>query len=226
MKFYILDNTAKSVSQNEFLDYYGSKYFSDYPQNDIELEKYIECKLQAGDVDYKCIMWKMGRNPEQYRRDYEDGKSIPNGYGKQIGGLKDFLCYIDDNRYELQKLLNKQDITREKTAQAYEILLKRVPENFGPVYLITVLYFLSKRRVPIYDQFAHKAIKAIYFEKQPEEIYVGSSPLKMETNNVISMLDEYMWFLEQVFGTSNIPRTIDRALWAYGHKPKRIECNG
>ena len=60
MKFYILDNTAKSVSQNEFLDYYGSKYFSDYPQNDIELEKYIECKLQAGDVDYKCIMWKMG----------------------------------------------------------------------------------------------------------------------------------------------------------------------
>lgn len=88
---------------------------------------------------------------------------------------------------------------------------------FDGQIIITIMFFLSKGRIPIYDQFTHKAVKAIYFEKKPKDIYVGPAPLKSSITDAVNLLMEYMWYLEEIFGRHNISRSEDQALWAYGH---------
>ena len=88
------------------------------------------------------------------------------------------------------------------------------------MYLITVLYFKSNKKYPIYDYYAHRAVKALYLNKNPEEIFVGAAPDKNEIGKVLAMYKEYVFLLEQVFGYSDIGRDLDRALWVYGHAKK------
>ena len=92
-----------------------------------------------------------------------------------------------------------------------------VPKNFGSVYIINLIYFLSKGKFPIYDKFAHKAAKALFMEKQPNEVYVGSAPEKNDIKNVVNLYNEYLWLLEKLFHNYSIDRITDRALWVYGH---------
>ena len=76
---------------------------------------------------------------------------------------------------------------------------------------------MSKGKIPIYDKYAHIAVKALCFGYTPSNIYVGAPPEKSRTKMVINMLSEYMWYLNKLFGTCNIPHSLDRALWVYGH---------
>ena len=217
MKFY--DPTGKPIDRNLFVETYSKKYFADYPNNrKYNDEKDIVDMCTNGKFDFKCVAWKIGRDYDEYHIKYEKGEAIPNGYGNLIDGgkLREFLIEISNNQ-KLSFIFEEGDFSKRKIEEAFKILSAIAPPNFGTVYIITVMYFLSKGKIPIYDQFAHKAIKAIHFEKKPKEIYVGSAPSKTEIANAINMLDEYMWYLEKVFGTPHIPRDIDRALWVYGH---------
>ena len=217
MKFY--DPTGKPIDRNLFVETYSKKYFADYPNNrKYNDEKDIVDMCTNGKFDFKCVAWKIGRDYDEYHIKYEKGEAIPNGYGNLIDGgkLREFLIEISNNQ-KLSFIFEEGDFSKRKIEEAFKILSAIAPPNFGTVYIITVMYFLSKGKIPIYDQFAHKAIKAIHFEKKPKEIYVGSAPSKTEITNAINMLDEYMWYLEKVFGTPHIPRDIDRALWVYGH---------
>lgn len=91
------------------------------------------------------------------------------------------------------------------------------PHNFGAVYMINLLFFLSGGNWPIYDRFAYKAAKALFMEKRPDQIYVGPAPSKEKVADVVNMYSEYIWLLEKLFGKKNIDRKTDRALWVYGH---------
>ena len=91
------------------------------------------------------------------------------------------------------------------------------PKNFGCVYIINLMYFLSRGTIPIYDQYACKAARALVEGITPDKIYVGPAPGKNDCKKVITMYSEYIHLLEKIFGTCNIKRKIDRALWVYGH---------
>lgn len=136
--------------------------------------------------------------------------------------IKDFINEI--NGCELFK---EKDWTEQKCAfrEAYETLIKlnekHKMDNLGTVYTIALIYFLSKGKFPIYDQFAHIAAKAIYLNADPSIIYIGDPPgkTKAEEDKVIHMYNEYCWLLQQIFGSYSFytDRSVDQALWVYGH---------
>ena len=185
------------------------------------VEKYIENKLAFGLVDQYVVVWKTGRLKENDidNDDFLSQGGYSNGYGKTIDGeqLRTYLSELKSE--EIKKIIAPSDLLnhRDVLEKCFELAKENVPDNFGSVYLINVLYFLSKKKVPIYDKFAHTAVKALYFEESPSNIYVGDAPSKKDTHKVINMLIEYMWYLNEVFGTYTIERDLDRALWVYGH---------
>lgn len=89
--------------------------------------------------------------------------------------------------------------------------------------MITLIYFLSGGKYPIYDKFAHIAVKALYMNENPKDIFVGGAPGKGNMDQAIGMYKEYCWLLKQVFGKYDIDRELDRALWVYGHSKKKYD---
>lgn len=91
-------------------------------------------------------------------------------------------------------------------------------ENIGFVYAITLLYFLSGGKYPIYDVYARVAVEAICGERE--------IPLKKNLSNngpSLSGFNDYnnnyrKKVVEDIFRGEDIRnRKFDRALWAYGH---------
>lgn len=119
----------------------------------------------------------------------------------------------------------------------FEVLHKESPKQFlshkeidiygmGPVYKITLLYFVSGGRYPIYDRFAYKALLALGEGTNPGlNKRAPSLPEKSDTmlwNNYVEKLDnsyqKYIELMEIIFNKDYIEdRRIDRALWVYGH---------
>ena len=129
----------------------------------------------------------------------------------------------------------------EEAAKILRGLAELQTPQVGSVYLITLLYFLTKGRWPIYDQYAYIALKEITEEgKKPytgEIEYKDQMPSKNkkfldEMGNIVSGKNQYtdyikmlMSFEEEYAKEKGIghnrsyvkSRDIDRALWAYGH---------
>ena len=109
----------------------------------------------------------------------------------------------------------------EKAAEKYKVSL-------GPVYILTIIYFITRGESPIFDRFAYSAVKSLYYSKlrhadfTPEDVWY-ECPSGKKPKDILKVINDYKWYLEQVFGKSNIARDIDRSLWVYGH-PKVISC--
>lgn len=218
-----------------------------------DIEQYIiENNLSKGNIDENVIAWKAGtldstKYPPQPKLKNEN---LINGYGKTIdkNKLTSYFQICKNSKKDIlslsQKELNEYIKTcrksgKEKTdmeawksgfEKIYKLLLSGVPQNFGSVYIINLLYFISQGRLPIYDQFAHRAVKSLFLEKSfgvsiaPTNIFIGTAPAKKDTKTVFNMYSEYIWLLVQVFGTETInpvrnldDRKLDQALWVYGH---------
>lgn len=234
---------------NNYMDAFANAYFpneSNAPRftgisikNEVsrkfEDEKIVNYYLKEGKIDKNVVAWKAGRLL------LESGKYVPqmnkkgdclNGYGIPIkeDKLNDYLVFVSEKYKRITDKSNFMYVYQSLISQ------KNVPRNFGSIYIINLIYFLSKGRYPIYDKFAHKALKALYMGKNPCEIFVGDAPGKYEANKVVNMYQEYLWFLDKVFPgekrtiglTENeskesfLSRKIDRALWVYGHATKKI----
>ena len=186
--------------------------------------KLINNCLNKGVFNEYALAWKAGRlvwsdNKPDFK-DFYDGSNYVNGYGGKIdkssfddycASIKDFDC-----SGELRNI--------------YKTVLGLSPYNVGPVYNITALFFLSRGKFPIYDRFAHKAVRALALDMKPSEVYIGSNPSKDEIDQVMCMYNEYMFLLKKVFpkgvsdeGTTSpfISRELDQALWVYGHADKK-----
>lgn len=177
----------------------------------------VDNRLRKGLVDEFVVAWKAGRLKSEngeYKIQTANGDYL-NGYGGHIikSQLDEYLKKVK-KIWVAKKLNNCSDFL-----EIYEVITKEAnaPKNFGTVYIINLIFFLSKGEWPIYDKFAHKAVKAIYMEKAPWKVYVGEAPDKHNVNDVVNMYEEYIWLLEKVFGKKNIDRETDRALWVYGH---------
>lgn len=189
-----------------------------------ENEEIVEKRLEKGKIDEVVVAWKAGRLEKTDENDYKVKENTEkncyfNGYGKPIdkNEMTDYLNYIKNIEFELKP----EELNYDKFKEIYEECIDKnkisIPHNFGAVYIINLLYFKSKRNIPIYDKFAHIAVKSLYMELPPYKVYVGDAPDKNDVSKVCAQYSEYIWLLQKVFGKTKIDRDTDRALWAYGH---------
>ena len=94
------------------------------------------------------------------------------------------------------------------------------PQGFGYVYILTVLFFVTHGRFPIYDRFAHIASLAID---------QGLPPGSFVNYREVQKWNDFQHYINLVLAISKacpqqsrnpsmfISRSVDRALWVYGH---------
>ena len=198
--------------------YYGKCKIENIPiKNPVDegAEKFVMTFKNKGEINEIVVAWKAGRLEKKSDGYYPqiNNNNYLNGYGKEINKnkLELYLKWVKDEWIKCCDMNCFSDIYKKLSDK------EMVPTNFGAVYIINLIFFLSKGELPIYDKYAHKAVKAIYMKKKPSEVYVGEAPDKNSVSDVINMYEEYRWLLTKVFGKSNIDRTTDRALWVYGH---------
>ena len=211
MKFF--NTVGDEISKDEFVSFYNRVYY--YEFRDLELERTIEDILKRGILTNKDIVdvlrWKIGTTNYDYRANTVMSRRGPI----KVDGLME---KID----EAKKCNKPEDI----------IGIFRNCDKIGPVYAITFLYFLSKRDYPIYDQYAHIAIKVIE-EELPFKSLVKNSELEREFNTgekdakkiFKRYNDKYVARLRNAFGEDYNVRDVDRALWVYGHLFKENKTN-
>lgn len=197
------------------------------------------------EITWKHIAWKAGRLkydekedfPEEYKKtiQYSDNGYTwdgCNGYGNPIEHIEEYLKAINEKCYSISKELLEQKDNNEVFDQiknAYEALLKLNEEQnvkyFGSVYILTLIFFLSKGKFPIYDKFAYKAAKALFYNANPKDVTVETSLDKKDTDKVLTLYCEYCWLLTQLFQTYSITREQDQALWVYGHSKEKYSVS-
>jgi len=228
MKFF--DERGNSIDCSHWLKAYEPQYFlgggATKIKNRFRSSRLVEdqvCSLLAkgsllSEDDLKLLMaWKIGaidhRASEQNKKIAYyygwDGKT-KNRYGHPLGSS--IACLAS----------KMSDIAKEIAAGKPEYLfnLHSNLDGFGPVYIITMLFFVSQGRYPIYDRFAHIAVQAVQEGLAPGS-YVSYKPVQRWSD-----YEEYVRLLSPIGeaccdqpknSRMLISRPVDRALWVYGH---------
>lgn len=232
---------GKVISEGDFIKLYADSYYLDNRQvvsNAQQSSRYVEdkmdCLLKNGICSTKdvarILAWKIGKIDHKnsndqfvYASDWENAESLNvTRYGNPFD-LAGIANYIINNKDHLEKKADSdpQGVLNELR----DVSVK----GLGTTYLVTLLYFLSKGKYPIYDRFAYKGVKAILQDKKPGEIvdYEGV-PDKTSKKRFESFIDNemtcYVKDLTTIFGERyKDDRDIDRALWVYGHLFKDSE---
>lgn len=229
------------IDEKKFIEQYRPFYFSNeidkellgaevrhINSTDEVVENFILNALNdfregRGIIDKRFIAWKAGRLTRNIVNGKEYCQDVFNGYGKKIEHLDEYIEAINrkENIDDIRQAIEARDVEKAYN-KLKDLNIECETGNFGIVYIITVLYFLSGGRYPIYDKFAHIAVKALYFNQNPKDIYVGEAPNKEDkTSKVLAMYGEYCWLLKKLFGKYDISRELDQALWVYGHCTKK-----
>lgn len=198
------------------------------------------------EICWKHIAWKAGRLEfdakggllKEYEKDSDyhvssDGRYAwdgCNGYGNPIELINEYLNSINSVCERVSSdLLKDNNKVYEQLKKAYKEILNLQKQNneqtvkyFGPVYILTLIYFLSKGKFPIYDKYAHKAAKALFFNANPKDVTVETSLDKNDIDKVLTLYCEYCWLLTQLFTSYSITREQDQALWVYGHSKEKF----
>ena len=164
MAFYSPDGIQK-LTTKEFVDYYSNAYTLDglkiheirYTQSSSFVEDEISRILSDGfknraDIA-KAMAWKLGRikhrecmNEFIYSSDWECCEKLnPMHYGKELD-LDKLFRFIIKNKDELER------ITDNDPQKCLMTLRDQGIEGLGTVYLITLLFFLSHGKHPIYPK--------------------------------------------------------------------------
>ena len=182
MKFYL--KNGEELTKDEFIEQYSESYYLDTPKlvdgitkNSKYAEKNIDDLLKNGikkDTDVIHILaWKLGKikhresdenNTFVYHNDWKNAECFEvKRYGKEFD-IKQLIDYIVSDISDLEELSD------ENPQEVLNCLKGRSPSGIGTVYLITLLYFISKGKYPIYDRFAMKALDAICLETMPHNV--------------------------------------------------------
>ena len=210
----------------EKIEYYEKAYFPSEKKidgipinNNIEREfedkEIVAKRLEKGKIDE--IVVPSNNNSLKYVFAEVDHDNYLSEYGHPINKKK-----LHDYLSKMSKIWDDYNLIEQSNFKnIYELFvkdIKDIPDFIGCVHIINLIYFLSRKKWPIYDRFVHKSLKAFLLDREPYDIYVGTSPDKKDINNVVNMYSEYLWLIDKFFGMTNINRETDRALWVYGHK--------
>jgi len=241
MKFY--DENGERIDKVNFIEYYSKRYYlgtdsvkSVSNKSVFKNSEFIESKIDEllkdgikneNDIVH-ILAWKTGKilhkDSEQNKKfEYYSSWSI-NEVSKDYQ-IKIYNRNVDVKTFAEYIVKNITSLEFESKSNPQEVLNKlknEAPSGIGTVYLITLLYFISKGEYPIYDKFATMAINAICNDKKPyNNISYSELPDRNSTKfkNVITICNkDYVNKLRKVFGEEyKNNRDIDRALWVYGH---------
>ncbi len=204
---------------SECLDYERYGIPKDINKTDSNIEKHITKLIKEGIYNLDAFAWKNGKLAWK-----DDSPRIPNNYFERgISGLGGYLRFKNGGNpvsiEEFDKIINEIGVEHKKyryndrkdRALFYEDVLNAVNlYNFGSVQLINVMFFLSRGAIPIYDYYAHVAIKALYMDINPRDVFMTSLPEKSASPKVeksknknyyiaVNALEEYIWLLNRVF---------------------------
>lgn len=210
--YYYPDGELIEKGQKEFISFYSRVYH--YLFRNIELEDKINCILKKDELSVEDIadilQWKIGAVKCCYKH---------NIVTLSRSRAKDPT--IDVNR--LIEIIKGSKELNDPFRDLFGNLIK--VNNIGPVYAITLLFFLSNGNYPIYDRFAHIAVKMIY-EGNGFNTLIEDSALKEEfdpnwKNKAVIFANYENYYhkrLDEIFsGAYKNDRNIDKALWVYGH---------
>lgn len=178
MKFYVPDG-SEELTKDEFIVFYAASYYLDEPRrvpNISRSSRFVEDEmdrlLREGihtqqDVAHilawkiwKIVHWK-SLSQFVYARDWQGAEQLNvTRYGRPFG-LSKLANYIVENieQLEVAAVSYPQDVLNE--------LRNENIAGLGSVYLVTLLYFLSKGKYP--DRFGQKALDAITGDRRPGE---------------------------------------------------------
>ena len=215
-------------AQAKFISFYNLCYF--YSNSKLAEDK-IDGILMKQQLDKNDVMfilrWKFNRISHQKctediifkEKDYTDSDRnvlkpfiTSNGRGKEVDAKE--ICKYIECHY------------KNKNTEIYDVynsLAKKAPSNMGPVCLLTLVSFITRGEYPVYDLYALQAVNAIKLItiKPRDRVSVGKliqNENKQNTQKIIELYENYKKSIAEIFIASQYnSRTIDRALWAYGH---------
>ena len=226
-----------SIIENldEFVNFYNHCYYLKNSKfSEEQIEKILDRSHHLTEQDVMSILrWKFGRidhkqtassgNQVIYNaKDYIDSfngilkaYSTWDEYGREVNAEK--ICKYIARHYKCENT-NYEDIYSTLADQP-----KEDTKNMGPVYLLTLVSFITRGLCPIYDRFALQAIEAIKATaiKPGQSAPIGELIQDLDKHNkseIIRLYKEYIYSIKCVFGTKyQYNRDVDRALWFYGH---------
>ncbi len=243
VKFYDCKNNSQ-IEREDFIKIYNGSYFlsgermvKGVIRNSTVAENEIERILNEGiktDKDVINILaWKLGKIKHRETDADKNGNIVFSEdwknaykfdilrYGRQWGKIEEFVNYIVSN---IEYLCSKSKCCPQKVLNE---LKAQAPKGIGTVYLITLLYFISQGKYPIYDRFAYLALQGIKQGTEPFTKKIKPSILPDKNSEKFKSVYEdyiepYVKELSDIFGSDynrsvEKYRNIDRALWVYGH---------
>lgn len=221
------------------------------PRNIIRTPRWIEniiieimYKVKWNPIDvFQIIAWKTGNidykkstilDNKKYKIEYKAGWD-DSALTARLSNKKDEYVKIESFAQKIVKIKEKNKNEESKPEEIWEELVDSVSgdnnvSGIGPVYLITLLYFITKGEYPIYDRFAMAALLSFEINKKsffaiPNQTTLVIKQLPDKSSKKIkNMLNdensytEYRRLLNKYFDEKwKVDRDIDRALWVYGH---------
>lgn len=212
IKFFYPDK--KEMSKKEFIEFYSKCYYMDVNisvENKItELLKIGKDNLSEEDI-FIILAWKIGKIEQKksyanYDFDYYDNWDKTKFKGTNYGKPLDFS--------KIKKCLSK---IKGEELEEYIEQLRDIP-GLGNVYIITLRYFATNGKYPIYDRFAYKALKALQENAEIFEPVKAPNMSGASINSAKKYYNDYQKMLNDIFSKEEIlDRRIDQALWKYGH---------
>lgn len=227
------DEQGNQISSEEWLETYEPYYFLNGPkrgrringrnQSSRFVEDSVCCLLSSAsglskDDLVRAMAWKIGLIDHQ-----------------RSETLREF-CYTQDWPTRLSAKLQFRTLDFSKSipavASRMPVILAHVRANnpryvfdlapelpgFGYVYTLTVLFFASRGRFPIYDKYAHVGALAIQGGFRPDSHidYKGIQRWR-DYEDYMSLLAPIGKAYAQAVSSVLVSRPVDRALWVYGH---------
>lgn len=241
MKFF--DRTRNVISALDWLKTYEPCYFLCGPcsrgiNQRNQSSHFVEDKVCAlleqstllSKQDLILLMaWKIGRIDQRrseevqeilYRRNF-DKTLIDKGRFGTLNFSKS-IPYLADHMPEIVRGL----------AQDRAYLLNRIRgphpelESFGPTFILTVQFFITHGRDPIYDKFAHMGAIAINECMKPDDS-IRWVPIQnsSEYQHYVDLLKPISAICTQPASglPMTVPRPVDRTLWVYGHLYQEVK---
>lgn len=249
---------TKTVTETCLSQWYPCKFEADglsrcshYPEE--EIDELLKSGIKKEEDVVHILAWKIGKiahlnceknKPFSYSSDWADLEDY-DGWARNCSTVK--LRKIEFPIKEIAEYvlahLNRweKEIEEDNWFAVLEDFndtkMRKGWKGLGTVYCITLLYFISKGKYPIFDQFADKALDVISNNKEefPNADHKMYEPLPSELPTKGEKLGEfkerYHEYCEKIEKLkSQLPevyrnprnRGLDRALWVYGH----IKCAG
>lgn len=223
LRFYLPDGITE-ISKDNFIDFYSQLYYwknSKFVEQrilDILVKgiNYIDEKNFIDDI-FIIMAWKTGH----IKHKKSENKECIEFYSQWNQDNHEMVFHKKNtvNCSEICKLImDYRKDNKEKNIKEFLSVFKDNKMHIGPVYTLTLWYFITGGAEPIYDKYARYAIWNIMGED--DEL-----PKDPSFENIYKIYSEYSKRIKNVFDIEYKEREkdmitwrkVDQALWAYGH---------